>query len=118
MSLCSLITRRRYGSCAAAIRKLSWSPAAPGDLIATYDYLAAAGAPDSALRLVQRIEQRCSELLDFPLVGRQRESVRTGLRTLPFETFIIVYDVNSIAVRILRVFNARQNYERQLRRST
>ena len=115
--LCLIITKRAYESCVATIHKLLWSPAAQGDLIAIYDYLATAGAPETALRLVQRIGKRCGQLLDFPLVGRQRETVRRGLRTLPFETFIIVYDVDLGAVRILRIFNARQDYQQQLKRS-
>ena len=71
--------------------------------------------PKTALAYVDRIEHKCDELADFPIVGRDLGHIRPGLRSIPFEGVIIAFQVSEAEVRVRRVFGAAQDYERRLR---
>jgi toxin ParE1/3/4 len=75
------------------------------------------GMPKTALTYVDRIEHRCGELADFPIVGRDLGHIRSGLRSIPFEGVVIAFLVSDTEIRIRRVFGAAQDYEGRLRRS-
>ena len=71
--------------------------------------------PKTALAYVDRIEHKCDELADFPIVGRVLGHIRPGLRSIPFEGVIIAFPVSEAEVQVRRVFGAAQDYERRLR---
>lgn len=98
-------------------RELQLTIAARDDLRRLAKYIIdSAGMPATAAGYVRRIEQRCADLCDFPAVGRSLSDIRTGLRLLPFEGVVIVFEATSYVVRVLRIYGQRQNYGRHLRR--
>lgn len=72
--------------------------------------------PKTALAYIDRIYERCLALGDFPQIGRPFTSARGSLRTLPFEGVIIVYRETALGVRVVAIFNQRQDYRKQLLR--
>lgn len=85
------------------------------DLDAIADYIALQGSPKTAFAYVDRIESRCRELGDFPRIGRLATRSPGSFRTLPFESVVIVYRETVLGVRIVAIFDQRQDYQRQLR---
>lgn len=97
-------------------RDVVFTDDAIADLFLTTDYIIAArGFRRTAHAFADRIEARCRRLGEMPFAGRPRDDIQPGLRTVPFESRIIVYGVNDRTVRILRIFNAAQDYETLLR---
>ena len=97
-------------------RRVSFRRSAINDLRNLFTYIAeTSGMPLTAKAYADRIEQRCRLLGDFPFIGRDHSNVRAGLRVLPFESVAIVFEVADTSVRIRRIFNQRQDYQRQLR---
>jgi toxin ParE1/3/4 len=48
---------------------------------------------------------------DFPLAGRSRDELRTGLRSLAANTQIVFYRVTNDQPEIVRVLDGRQDIE-------
>jgi toxin ParE1/3/4 len=97
-------------------RRVALDEIAIADLTRIADYIIeTSGLPRTAQAYIDRIEARCRNLADFPLVGRNRSDVGPDLRSLPFESVLIVYRVELDIVRILRVLGQAQDYEKLLR---
>ncbi len=64
-------------------------PSAEADLAEIWEYIAR-DSPDNADRFVYRIFRTCQEsLASSPHIGRPREELSPGLRSLIFEDYII-----------------------------
>jgi plasmid stabilization system protein ParE len=77
--------------------------------IATY---VAARSPQSALKLVRELRERCESLLDaprgYPLVPRYEHS---GVRRRPFGRFLIFYRVGEDAIEVIHILHGARDYE-------
>ena len=49
-----------------------------------YDYIADAGSPGEAARYTDAIVTYCEGLAEFPNLGRARDGIRPGLRTIGY----------------------------------
>ena len=85
--------------------------AALDDLGNILDYISIDyGAPRTALQFLESVEARCVEIGTWPLAGRARSDLGSGIRTVPFRSLVIVYRVFDSKVEIVRVFGQRQDY--------
>ena len=92
-------------------RKVEISEEARRDLFAIYDWIAQAGAPDTAIAYVERIETFCKSLDIASERGTARDDVREGLRVIGFErSASIAFMVEEDRVVILRVFSGGRNW--------
>jgi toxin ParE1/3/4 len=77
--------------------------------IATY---VAEQSPQSALKLVRELRERCESLADaprgYPLVPRYE---RLGIRRRPFGHFLIFYRVGADAIEIVHILHGARDYE-------
>lgn len=81
------------------------------DLFALYDWIAQAGAPDTALAYVERIEVFCKSLDIASERGTARDDVRPGLRVIGFErSASIAFMVEEDRVVVLRVLYGGRNW--------
>lgn len=85
------------------------------DLFAIYDWIAKAGAPDTAMVYIERIETVCRSLDVASERGTERSDVRPGLRVIGFErsasiAFVVEYD----RVVIMRIFSGGRNWSDDL----
>lgn len=88
--------------------KLEWLELARADLLAIVDYISDDN-PDAAQRVKNDIEEKAKKLPDFPKMGRLGQV--EGTRELVVWTnYIIVYQEDVFAVRILRVLHAAQQW--------
>jgi toxin ParE1/3/4 len=88
------------------------SPEARDDLIALYDWIAAAAHPETALKYIERIEAYCAGLRVASERGHRRDDIRPGLRIVGFERRVtIAFAVEEARVVILRVFYGGRDWE-------
>lgn len=92
--------------------RVVFSPEAEGQLVALYNYIAAAASPDIAARYTEAIVSYCESLQTFPHRGTLRDDVRPGLRIANYKKrSVIVFDVDAGQVSIIGVFYGGQDYE-------
>jgi toxin ParE1/3/4 len=94
------------------------SEQAYSDLEAIYSYIVeTSGLELTADAFASRIDARCDRIGEYPFSGRDRSDIRPGLRSIPFESVIILYLVRDDYVLITNIFHASQDYEALLRDS-
>ena len=68
----------------------------------------------SADRLLDRIDEACSHLAEFPEMGVARDDVRPGLRTFPARGYLILYRVIAHGIEIVRVLHGARQWQELL----
>jgi toxin ParE1/3/4 len=84
---------------------------AEADLVEIFDYLDER-SPAAAERLAKAVNASCARLGEFPLLGRTREELRPGLRSVVVEKYVVFYRVTPLAVEILRILHGSRDLER------
>jgi toxin ParE1/3/4 len=74
------------------------------------------GSADLADRQINAITDRFSLLATWPRIGRARDDLRPGLRSLPAGEYVIIYRVEDEDAVILHVFHGRQDIDTLLGR--
>jgi len=83
-------------------------PRAADDLIELWDYI----AEDSVTRadaFIDEIDSKFHLLAGQPMLGRSREDLAPGLRSLPFGRYVIFYEVIPDGIAIVRVLHAARD---------
>ena len=84
------------------------------DLATLLDYLEE-GSPQAAERLATAIDDRCTLLSQFPLLGRTREELGPALRSVVVEQYVLFYRVTATAVEVLRIFHGARDIDAMLK---
>jgi toxin ParE1/3/4 len=80
-------------------------PLAEHDLEEIWWYIAQDN-PDAADRLLDKIEECCRTLAEFPHMGLSREELHPGLRSLPVGKYLIFYLPMAVGgIEIVRVLS-------------
>ena len=80
------------------------------DLAEILDYLEERD-PQAAERLATAIDDRRSLLSQLPLMGRTREEVGPGLRSVVIEQYVLFYRVTATAVEVLRTLHGDRDID-------
>ena len=88
--------------------ELEWLEAARADLLAIVDYISDDN-PDAAQRLKDDIEAKAAQLRAFPRLYRPGR-VEGTREMIVWSNYIIVYQEDAFAVRVLRVLHAAQQW--------
>lgn len=64
---------------------------------------------DAGERFFQAFNRKCQQLAKFPSMGRSYTEIRTSLRGVPLQGYIVFYKVRNNGVEILRVISGRRN---------
>jgi toxin ParE1/3/4 len=83
---------------------------AQADLEEIWLYIAQ-DSPVAADRFVDRILQTCQKLMQAPRVGRSRDDLASGLRSLPFEKYIIFYRLAPSGIEVARVLSGYRDLD-------
>ena len=70
--------------------------------------------PETAKRVVHSITKRFSLLGKYPHIGRTRDDLRRGLRSLAVGSFVIIYRIDGDDVLILHVLHGRRDIQNLL----
>lgn len=88
--------------------RLHWTPEAKAQLVAIRDTIAAE-SPAAAKRVVVRLLERCSQLVDLPRSGRRVEDYgRDDIRQLLIRPYRVVYRIKPDQIDILTVKHYRR----------
>ena len=87
------------------------SAAAEQDLEEIIDYLEE-HSPSSATSLADAIASRCEMLGQLPEMGRSREDLAPGLRSIVVRPYTVFYRVTKKAVVIVRILHGRRDVDR------
>ncbi len=95
--------------------KVFISDAAENDLLHIIRYLsdnntAAAG------RLARDINEKFTDLAQFPFIGRERSSLGDGLRSVVAGMHVIFYEVQHERIVIVRVLDGRRDIDAEFQR--
>jgi toxin ParE1/3/4 len=78
------------------------------DLEEIYRYIAEDNI-DAAIEHRQRLKRRCLGLIDHPRIGRKREEIKPGLRSVTEGDYVLLYRIAEDEVVISRVIHGKQD---------
>jgi toxin ParE1/3/4 len=92
------------------------SPAAARDLAELREFLAQEFGESIAIRKLSHLHRLLKRLESFPQLGRRRDSLGSGLRSLAINPNVVVYQIlTPDLVDILRILDGRQDLEAMFR---
>ena len=91
--------------------RIAWSREAEDDLLQIWGYLAREASIPRADDQIQKIEQACRRLSDWPLSGRARDFLIPGMRSIVVAPYLIFYRVLGDSVQIVRVLHGHRDVE-------
>lgn len=86
------------------------SPEAIRDLDEIADYFVTRNI-DAGERLLDEFTKKCRYLTQFPLMGRSYSQLRTYLRGIPMQNYIIFYRIANNGIEILRVIRGDRDLD-------
>ena len=89
--------------------QVRWLRKALKNLEQAYDYVAE-DEPDTAVRLILKIQAAVDRLAEFPAMGRTGRVEATRELVISGTPYIIVYRVQGKTVEILRVLHSSKRY--------
>lgn len=82
---------------------------ANADLETTADYLAANYGLSRSDEFIDGITARMKYIAKFPRIGRSREELSPGLRSLPYKPYLIFYRIQDETIEIVRIASGYQD---------
>lgn len=96
------------------IRRAFLSPPAEEDLSDIWAYIALGGdAPDAADRLLETVRRKCVALARTPGIGRLREELGPGIRSLAVGRYVIFYRAIPEGIEVARVLAGERDIPAQ-----
>jgi toxin ParE1/3/4 len=81
-----------------------------------WSYIAVeSGSVDIADRVVDAITETFLQISRHPNLGRRRDDLRKGLRSIPSGSYVVVYRVEGNNVRIFHVVHGRRDVKAAIR---
>ena len=93
--------------------RLRFTESAERDLVEIGNFIARDN-PAIATRFIERIEGHCQTLASHPLMGRARDELLPGLRSLPSGRYVIFYRALDDGAEIVRVLHGARDLRRAL----
>ena len=90
-------------------RRVIWAPLARQDLRGIWRYFARVGSMEVADNLLREINRVSTRVGHYPLMGRPRDELAPGLRSMLVHPHVILYRVSEDAVEIARVLHQRRD---------
>lgn len=101
---------------AGTSRRLVWSPSAGRDLRRIWRYFARVASEEIADRLLREIAEAAGRLADRPYLGRPREELLPGLRSLLAHPHSVFYRVTDDSIEIVPVLHERRDFSAALKK--
>lgn len=84
------------------------SPRAADDLVEIWNYIAKDN-PVAADRLLDRIDQLCQTLMEYPYMGRERPDIMVGIHSFAVNKYVIYYRHIEVGIEVIRVLHAARD---------
>lgn len=85
------------------------------DLISIGTFIAK-DSPINAARFIVAIEEHCRMLTTHPFIGRARDELLPGTRSITYGNYTILYCVSKNIVEVLRVIHSARDIKRVVRK--
>jgi toxin ParE1/3/4 len=92
-------------------RTIVWSGDAERDIDGIWDYLAAQASIQVADDKVRDLFRVCDRLISHPFLGRPRDELIPGLRSILAHPHIVFYRVAGSNIEVVRVLHQRRDIE-------
>jgi toxin ParE1/3/4 len=92
------------------MKRVRLSRRALGDLEDIWLYVAQY-SPDAADQLLDRIYQTCAKLADAPRLGRSRDELVVGLRSLPVGDYLVFYRPMRDGIEVARILSGYRDLD-------
>jgi toxin ParE1/3/4 len=86
-----------------------WSPEALSDIDQLWDYYAEVAGRATADKILREVGKVVATIADYPLAGRSRDELRSGLRSLAVNPQVVFYRLRQDRPEIVRVLDGRQD---------
>ncbi len=73
------------------------------DIESIIDYVAENSSFDLAEHLLDKINDKCKRLTNFPSMGQKRDELALNVRSFPIDSYLIFYRAIADGIEILRV---------------
>ena len=87
------------------------TPTASRDIEGIMDYLAETVSIKAAEDFLERINAKFKTLVQFPGIGRRRDDLYVGLRSMPLEDYLIFYRLVPEGIEVTRVVGGYRDLE-------
>jgi len=91
--------------------KIIWSVEAEEDLVSIWRYAADEWSPAAADQQIHDIWTTCEMLVGYPKLGRSRDEILLGIRSIVTDPHVVFYRISTQAIEILRVLHEREDVE-------
>jgi toxin ParE1/3/4 len=91
--------------------KIVWSPEAEEDLVSIWRYTADEWSSAAADQQLRDIWTTCEMLLGYPKLGRARDELLLGVRSIVTDPLVVFYRISTHGIDVLRVLNEREDVE-------
>lgn len=85
------------------------TPCASQDIEAIADYLADQSSLTSAEQFLSSIDSTLQRIAQFPQIGRKRDELYPGSRSLPHKQYLIFYRLLNDDIEVFRVMSGYQD---------
>jgi toxin ParE1/3/4 len=96
---------------ASSDRAIIWSADAEHDIDGIWDYLAAQASIQVADEAVRDLFRVCDKLVNHPFLGRPRDELIVGLRSILSHPHVVLYRVSGSNIEIVRVLHQRRDID-------
>jgi toxin ParE1/3/4 len=90
---------------------MRYSRQAREDILSIWQHIAASD-PQTADRILDRIEERCEQLGKFPRLGPSRPEITGGARALVIDRWLAIYRISADGVQIVRIVDGARDLSR------
>ncbi len=87
------------------------TPTASRDIESLMDYLAEKVSVETAERFLLKIHSKFQLLVKFPQIGRRRDELYPGLRSVSLEDYLIFYRLVLGGIEVMRVVGGYRDLE-------
>ena len=94
--------------------RLVFRPEAEADLTEIHDHIAT-DSPARARRFIALLRDRRAPLRQFPEMGRVRDDLRPGLRSLAVDRYVVIYRVLGDMVEIVTIVHGSRDVDALVR---
>jgi len=92
--------------------KLLLAPRAKEDILEIWEFIAAHDEV-AADRYIDHLRDRALELIAFPQLGRTRDEIQPGLRSLLARNHLIFYRLQDAEIQVLRILHGSMDLPNQ-----
>jgi toxin ParE1/3/4 len=91
--------------------RLIWSADANEDLISIWQYGVEEWSEEIAEKHLFEIEHMCGRLIETPMLGKLRDEIIAGMKSIAVRPHVVFYHLSKGAVEVVRILHQRSDVD-------